>query len=967
MKQLYLKTVLLFVAIGFNGVLQAQVINSVTPSSAHISETITVNISGQGNNFGQGTSTLQAILVLGNDYIAATQLQILDANHLNADFTFDYTNQPGIYDFYVTDSQGNFASMFSAFTLNAATAPFTITGITPNSAHTGQVINVSISGQGASFGQGTSTTNASLNNGANQVSADIVTVVNINTINAQFTLSNNTTTAGIYDVNVFNTIDGPALLPSSFTVTANPNPPSLTSVSPGNANSGSTISVSISGQGSHFGQGTATTQVWFNQGSSTVYSSSVTVNSATSLSADFNIPNGIPLGTYTTNVSENVDGHLNLTNSFIINANPNPPVITSVTPNSGALGTSIPVSISGQNTHFSQGTGTIAFSQGSSTLYGSITNVISSTQLDAMVYIPPFVAIGSYDVMVGNTLDGNMILGNGFTVTTPPCGSIDVYVTQQACANSPAIVSINGGIAPYTLVIDGLTYTSFSNIYYYNAPVTGTYTISSVSDNYGCVATLHDSLIVNNTFTAAVSSPLTVCEGAQVTFVNNINSGSGIVSVTYYYGDGNAGSASSYLYSPGTYNPSMVVTNADGCTLYVPFSNPIVVSPSPQMSILSNNGASCGLNNGAFSVTGTGGQGNFYVYAISGPSSYSSTSATNTNLEAGLYSVSIVDANGCSSINPLIISSVSQITSITGFVSASGGIPVSNATVMLLSADDTIGAMNVSASAITDASGNYALSNLAEGNYILVAVPDSTLNPGSMNTYYSGQALWSLADTIHVTCTSQEVINVPLIDIISGNGNSSISGTITTFTVFRDMIGDAVAGAEVLLYNNTTNSYSGIASTDASGSYSFIQLNPASYTVYADIPGLDLLANYSITLGAGQSVTGTNFYADTLNHFIDTIGFVVTGTKQIAGFANEAIVFPNPFSGQTKLSYTLHTNSTVKAEVYNMTGGLVHTLENTVKTAGTYTTTIRLTNKGMYLVKLMVNDTQKVFKVICTQ
>jgi hypothetical protein len=155
----------------------------------------------------------------------------------------------------------------------------------------------------------------------------------------------------------------------------------ISNVTPSIGMEGTTINVAISGQNSNFQQGTTT--VWFNQGSSTIYASSVNVSSNTGLIAQVGIPYGTPLGLYQTNVQDPIDNTISLANSFTVVANPNSPTIVNVNPSSTMEGTSLTVAISGQNTNFQQGTTTVWFNQGSSTIYASNVNVNSLTSLDA--------------------------------------------------------------------------------------------------------------------------------------------------------------------------------------------------------------------------------------------------------------------------------------------------------------------------------------------------------------------------------------------------------------------------------------------------------------------------------------------------------------------------------------------------------------------------------------------------------
>ena len=90
--------------------------------------------------------------------------------------------------------------------------------------------------------------------------------------------------------------------------------------------------------------------------------------------------------------------------------------------------------------------------------------------------------------------------------------------------------------------------------------------------------------------------------------------------------------------------------------------------------------------------------------------------------------------------------------------------------------------MAVSYNTLTDANGNYSFANLVEGNYILVAEPDTTLFPNTLITYSNGSALWFDSDTIQVSCTSQQVVDITLLDAIQQVGTAQIGGFVAEYT-----------------------------------------------------------------------------------------------------------------------------------------------------------------------------------------
>jgi hypothetical protein len=121
-------------------------------------------------------------------------------------------------------------------------------------------------------------------------------------------------------------INNPKKVPATLTVQG----PTITSVVPDSAAQGQTLAVTITGQNTNFRvtQGSVTydaNHVWFSQGSSTINTSSVSVSSATGLTANFTIPNSAPTGLWNVNVEQPLSmGIVTLNNGFTVNVGGSP-------------------------------------------------------------------------------------------------------------------------------------------------------------------------------------------------------------------------------------------------------------------------------------------------------------------------------------------------------------------------------------------------------------------------------------------------------------------------------------------------------------------------------------------------------------------------------------------------------------------------------------------------------------------
>jgi gliding motility-associated-like protein len=178
----------------------------------------------------------------------------------------------------------------------------------------------------------------------------------------------------------------------------------------------------------------------------------------------------------------------------------------------------------------------------------------------------------------------------------------------------------------------------------------------TVTDAVGCSAV--DSIFVNQPATGVTTTtsftPL-VCNG----------DGSGTATVTAIGGSGNytyawnttpaQTTATATGLQAGTY--SVTVTDVNGCD-YVDAAT--VTEPTPVVTAITMTPASCnGYNDGTATTTPAGGVGN-YTYAWS--TTPTQTDSIATNLVAGSYTVTVTDANGCTTTNTVTVTEPNGMT-----------------------------------------------------------------------------------------------------------------------------------------------------------------------------------------------------------------------------------------------------------------------------------------------------------------
>lgn len=244
-------------------------------------------------------------------------------------------------------------------------------------------------------------------------------------------------------------------------------------------------------------------------------------------------------------------------------------------------------------------------------------------------------AAGTYTVTV---TDNTACTATGTATITSPNAPTVLLQTQTnvlcfSQSNGSATISVSGGTAPYS-------YTWSPNVGS-SASITnlaaGTYNVS-VNDAAGCLTPFQVTITQPAALTITLSSTPSACSGGTGTATATVSGG------TPAYG---------YLWTPGSsaVNPatsltagnySVVVTDNNGCTI----SGNTNVGGSPPINLtVSNTPVSCfGGSDGTATTNPSGGTAPFtYAWSDAG----AQATQTATGLQAGTYSVTVSDTQGC--------------------------------------------------------------------------------------------------------------------------------------------------------------------------------------------------------------------------------------------------------------------------------------------------------------------------------
>ena len=224
------------------------------------------------------------------------------------------------------------------------------------------------------------------------------------------------------------------------------------------------------------------------------------------------------------------------------------------------------------------------------------------------------------------------------SITANPAGTICNGGTVQMTAAA-------GGVSPYSYLWSTGATTPLVTV-----TNGGSYQVTT-TDAYGCTATATSSLVISNLTLTGTSSNVS-CVGLNNGAIDITATGAN-APFTYNWGGGVVSQDRTNL-AAGTY--TVTVSNTVGCSASATYT---ITQPASNLtSTATNTTVTCnGGSNGSINLTPAGGVSP-YTFTWSN----SATTEDINNIAAGAYSVTITDANGCSTSRSVNITQPSAIT-----------------------------------------------------------------------------------------------------------------------------------------------------------------------------------------------------------------------------------------------------------------------------------------------------------------
>ncbi|MCX7862551.1 MAG: SprB repeat-containing protein, partial [Bacteroidales bacterium] len=265
---------------------------------------------------------------------------------------------------------------------------------------------------------------------------------------------------------------------------------------------------------------------------------------------------------------------------------------------------------------------------------------------------------GTYFLTITDAL--NCQKDTTFQVTQP--NAIQITHTQQnvtcnGLSNGSIDLTVSGGNVPYSYNWTGPSCPCGNNQDLVNLQA-GVYNVT-VTDNLGCTATYSVTITQPSTLTVSSTQTNVSCFGGNNGSITlTVNGGTPAYSYTWSGPScpcPNSGNITNL--TAGVYN--VTVSDANNCTVTTSVT---ITQPASALSVSSSKtDVLCfGGNNGSITLTVNGGTP-AYSYTWTGPSCPCPNSPNLTNLQGGIYNVTVTDANNCTVTTSVTITQPSDI------------------------------------------------------------------------------------------------------------------------------------------------------------------------------------------------------------------------------------------------------------------------------------------------------------------
>ena len=329
----------------------------------------------------------------------------------------------------------------------------------------------------------------------------------------------------------------------------------------------------------------------------------------------------------------------------------------------------------------------------------------------------------------------------------------------------------------------------------------------------------------------------------------------------------------------------------------------------------------------------------------------------------GNYSVTITNANGCSSTSNITYHR--GLNTVYGYVSQSNSNPLANSKIYLLhynANDTTVTALD---STTTDSSGYYSFST-RDSLVFLYAFVDSSSYPNELPTYYDSAVAFPDAHGVIVTNGGNRV-DFATIHGSNPGGTGFIGGKVTICTICKKAGSGAPAANITVILKDDNGKPLMETKTDGKGNFLFKNLPVGKYSIWVDKPLMDNSVAPTVELTT-KVVKQQNLEFTLYPKYLELDQSTVTAINENQSDQQNFNIYPNPFSTNANIEYFLQAPENVLIEAYDVTGRKM-TLFTGMSQAGTHQFNINAKelklSPGVYMIRFTSGSTTYTQKVVC--